>query len=69
PPPSFRFALASDTLGLGYTLPTTRACSGLSPVRLHPCWAHNRTAMNAVRSQPSYILCNISIKDVLRICR
>ncbi|QAT43247.1 CRISPR-associated protein Cas5 [Aminipila luticellarii] len=38
---SFRFHLTMDTLALSYTLPTTRACLGLSPVRLHPCWAHD----------------------------
>ena len=38
---SFRFLVAEDTLALSYTLPTTRACSGLTPVRLFPCWAHN----------------------------
>ena len=25
---------------LGYTLPTTRVCHGLSPIRLRPYWAH-----------------------------
>jgi len=40
PPASFRFHLTVDTLALSYTLPTTRACSGLSPVGLRPCWAH-----------------------------
>ncbi|HCX65850.1 MAG TPA: hypothetical protein DHN33_11660 [Eubacteriaceae bacterium] len=40
PPASFRFHVTMDTLALSYTLPTTRACSGLSPVRLHPCRAH-----------------------------
>lgn len=29
-----------ETLALGYTLPTTRACYGLSPIRLRPYWAH-----------------------------
>ncbi|MBR2036782.1 MAG: hypothetical protein IKA09_03545, partial [Lachnospiraceae bacterium] len=33
PPPSFRFAVTHDTLGLGYILPTTRADLGLSPFR------------------------------------
>nr|THJ76577.1 hypothetical protein EPD62_15875 [Acetivibrio thermocellus] len=43
PPTSFRFHLTVDTLVLSYTLPTTRVCSGLSPVRLRPCWAHHNS--------------------------
>ena len=39
-PASFRFHLTMDTLALGYTLLTTRACCGLSPIRLRPYWAH-----------------------------
>ena len=31
-----------DTLALVYTPPTTRACYGLSPIRLRPYWAHNK---------------------------
>ncbi|NBH99361.1 hypothetical protein D7Y41_29330 [Anaerotruncus sp. 1XD22-93] len=42
PPAFFRFHLTMDTLALGYTLPTTRACYGLSPIRLRPYWAHKR---------------------------
>lgn len=37
---SFRFLLTMDTLVLGYTLPATSECSGLSSVRLRPYWAH-----------------------------
>ncbi|RXV63390.1 hypothetical protein DWB64_00010 [Fusibacter sp. A1] len=44
PPASFRFAVTRDTLALSYTLPTTRACSGLAPVGLRPCWAHIKKA-------------------------
>ena len=40
PPAFFRFHLTRDTLALGYTLLTTRACCGLSPIRLRPYWAH-----------------------------
>jgi hypothetical protein len=40
PPAFFRFHLTMDTLALGYTLPTIRACYGLSPIRLRPYWAH-----------------------------
>ncbi|HAE61544.1 MAG TPA: hypothetical protein DCG38_04325 [Eubacteriaceae bacterium] len=40
---SFRFLVAKDTLALSYTFPTTRACSGLAPVRLRPCRAHIMT--------------------------
>jgi len=29
-----------DTLAFGYVLGTTNLHSGLSPVRLRPCWAH-----------------------------
>jgi len=38
---SFRFLVAKDTLALSYALGTIYPCSGLSPVRLRPCWAHN----------------------------
>ncbi len=38
----FSFHLTMDTLALGYTLPTTRACYGLSPIRLRPYWAHHK---------------------------
>ena len=27
---------------LGYVFPTTRVDSGLEPVRLRPCWTHNK---------------------------
>ena len=40
----FRFHLTMDTLALGYTLPTTRACYGLSPIRLRPYWAHQKSS-------------------------
>jgi len=48
PPASFRFLVAKDTLALSYTLPTTRACSGLSPVGLRPCWAHDKAAQPVI---------------------
>jgi len=43
--PEFCLQLSSnyftmDTLALGYTLPTTRACYGLSSIRLRLYWAH-----------------------------
>jgi len=40
PPASFRFPVAGDTLALSYALGTTYPYSGLSPVRLRPCRAH-----------------------------
>ena len=51
PPASFRFLVAENTLALDYTLPTTRACSGLAPVRLCPCWAHIKKEMNPVQTE------------------
>ena len=42
PPTSFRFHLAMDTLVLSYVLGTINPHSGLSPVRLRPCWAHTQ---------------------------
>jgi len=44
PPAFFRFHLTMDTLALGYTLPTTRVCYGLSPIRLRPYWAHTKSS-------------------------
>ncbi|MBP3888601.1 MAG: hypothetical protein J6F30_13320, partial [Cellulosilyticum sp.] len=48
-PASFRFHLTMDTLALNYVLGTINPHSGLSPVRLRPCWAHakNRLATQA----------------------
>ena len=40
PPPSFRSRLAADTLGVRLYPSRCRAGSGLSPVRLCPCQAH-----------------------------
>jgi len=45
PPASFRFHLTVDTLALGYVLGTINPHSGLSPIRLRPCWAHNKTSI------------------------
>jgi hypothetical protein len=44
-----------DTLVLSYTLPTTRACSGLAPVRLRPCWAHKLKALLHVKNSKAFI--------------
>ena len=44
PPPTFRFHLTMDTLGLGCTLPTTRADLGLSPFRNVCRKAHSKQA-------------------------
>lgn len=43
PPPSFRPVLADDPLDLANSS-DCRACSGLSPYRFCPCWAHNHLA-------------------------
>ena len=59
PPSSFRFHLTMDTLDLSYTLPTTRACSGLSPVRLRPCWAHPKEAVTENPVTASLYVCLI----------
>ena len=45
----FRFHLTMDTLAFGYTLPTTRVCYGLSPIRLRPYWAHYKKSRTAPR--------------------
>jgi hypothetical protein len=39
PPASFRFRVTADTLALSYCYFCLHS-SGLSPYRLHPCWAH-----------------------------
>jgi hypothetical protein len=48
PPASFGFRLAADTLALGYVLGTINPHSGLSPARLHPCWAHIKGAVATI---------------------
>jgi hypothetical protein len=50
PPASFRFLVAKDTLALSYALGTINPCSGLSPVRLRPCWAHTYKAVGCIRA-------------------
>ncbi|PTL22945.1 hypothetical protein DA802_10995 [Shouchella clausii] len=40
PRASFRFHVTMDTLAFGYVLTATRSYSGLSPVRVRPCWAN-----------------------------
>lgn len=40
PRASFRFHVAMNTLAFGYVLTATRSHSGLSPVRVRPCWAN-----------------------------
>jgi hypothetical protein len=41
PPASFRFLVTKDTLAFGYVLGTINPHSGLAPVRLRPCRAHD----------------------------
>src|SRR5699024_9393514 len=43
PKASFGFHIAMDTLAVGYVLTTTRAHSGLAPVRVRPCWANQKS--------------------------
>jgi len=40
PSASFRFRLTADTLAVQLTVPTTKACSGLSPPSYRLCRAH-----------------------------
>jgi hypothetical protein len=55
PPASFRFRLAADTLALGYVLGTIYLHSGLSPVRLRPCWAHTKKGWGN-KISPAFII-------------
>ncbi len=50
PTASFRFHLTMDTLAFGYTLPTTRACYGLSPVRARPWRANQKKSSRFFRN-------------------
>ena len=50
---SFRFHLTVDTLVLSYVLGTIYPHSGLSPVRLRPCWAHPKRGSPAHSSKRS----------------
>ncbi|TGY88084.1 hypothetical protein E5329_25875, partial [Petralouisia muris] len=52
----FRFHLTMDTLAFGYTLPTTRACYGLSPIRLRPYWAHTQKGEESLKSSSPTLL-------------
>src|SRR5699024_6197605 len=42
PRTSFRFHITMDTLVFGYMLTATRSHSGLSPIRVRPCWANKK---------------------------
>ncbi len=48
---SFRFHLTMDTLVLSYVLGTIYPHSGLSPVRLRPCWAHTKEKARSLRDR------------------
>ena len=43
PRASFRFRIATDTLAFSYVLTANGSHSGLSPVRVRPCWANKKT--------------------------
>jgi len=43
PRASFRFHLAVDALAFSYVFTTTGSHAGLSPVRVRPCWANQKT--------------------------
>src|SRR5699024_9049626 len=49
PKASFRFHITMDTLAIGYALTATRSRSGLTPVRVRPCWANKKTSPTKVR--------------------
>ena len=42
PRASFRFRIATDTLAFSYVLTANGSHSGLSPVRVRPCWANKK---------------------------
>ncbi len=48
PRASFRFRIATDTLAFSYVLTANGSHSGLSPVRVRPCWANKRGALTTV---------------------
>src|SRR5699024_6036472 len=55
PRASFRFHITMDTLAFGYVLTATRSHSGLSPIRVRPCWANKRgTSISTSTSDNSY---------------
>ena len=43
PRASFRFRIATDTLAFSYVLTANGSHSGLSPVRVRPCWANKKS--------------------------
>src|SRR5699024_7648105 len=59
PKASFRFHITMDTLAIGYALTATRSRSGLTPVRVRPCWA-NKKAVGITVPQPFYKYFSIS---------
>src|SRR5699024_5598763 len=66
PKASFRFHITMDTLAIGYALTATRSRSGLTPVRVRPCWANKKTCFTLdARNRFSYELpkINLVIKD------
>ena len=64
PPPSFRPVLADDPLDLANSS-DCRACSGLSPYRFCPCWAHNNKAARKGGPFPKWILRPPSVRSAL----
>src|SRR5699024_7319609 len=61
---SFRFHITMDTLTVGYVLTATWLHSGLSPVRVRPCWANKRSIFATLGQRCFYfiILLQIQIK-------
>jgi len=56
PRASFRFRIATDTLAFSYVLTANGSHSGLSPVRVRPCWANKKAEMALTISAPYSIL-------------
>ena len=55
PRASFRFRIATDTLAFGYVLTANGSHSGLSPVRVRPCWANKKAEPNDIKGSAHYL--------------
>src|SRR5690625_1261220 len=47
---SFRFHITVDTLAFSYVLTATWSHSGLSPVRVRPCWANQKNLQETLQA-------------------
>src|SRR5699024_3451721 len=65
PKASFRFHITMDTLAIDYALTATRSRSGLTPVRVRPCWANKKPLFAWIRTKEfKSTLCYFRLKKL-----